>query len=52
MATSPDSLQNASSSSWIDKIIGFCLYNKLVVLLLVVFSVGWGLMTAPFDWDL
>ncbi len=40
------------SGSWIDRIIGFSLHNKLVVLLLVVFTVGWGLMTAPFDWEL
>ncbi len=48
----PDSPLNAPPPSWINKIIGFCLHNKLVVLLLVVFSVGWGLMSAPFDWDL
>ncbi len=52
MATKPDAPQNAASPSWIDKIIGFCLHNKLVVGLLVVFSVGWGLMSAPFDWEL
>ena len=52
MAISPDSPQDASSPSWIDKIIGFCLHNKLVVWLLVVVAIGWGLMTAPFDWDL
>ncbi len=36
----------------IDKVIRFCLENKLVVGLLVVMFVGWGLMVAPFDWDL
>jgi Cu(I)/Ag(I) efflux system membrane protein CusA/SilA len=35
-----------------DKIIYFCLNNKLVVALLVAFIVGWGAMVAPFDWEL
>ncbi len=38
--------------SIIDKIIRFCLENKLVVGLLVILFVGCGLMVAPFDWDL
>ena len=46
-ATSPD-----PRNSWIGRIIGFCLENKLVVGLFVVFAVSWGLMAAPFDWDL
>jgi hypothetical protein len=36
----------------IDKVIRFCLENKLVVGLLVIMFIGWGLMVAPFDWDL
>ncbi|MHC4424592.1 MAG: efflux RND transporter permease subunit [Planctomycetota bacterium] len=36
----------------IDKVIRFCLENKLVVGLLVIMFVGWGAMVAPFDWDL
>lgn len=31
-------------------IIWFCIHNKLVVALLVLATVGWGVMTAPFDW--
>jgi len=38
--------------SLIDKVIWFCLENKLIVLLLVIMFIGWGLMVAPFDWDL
>jgi Cu(I)/Ag(I) efflux system membrane protein CusA/SilA len=38
--------------SIIDKVIRFCLENKLVVGLLVLLFVGWGLRVAPFDWDL
>jgi len=36
----------------IDKVIRFSLENKLVVGLLVIAFIGWGLMVAPFDWDL
>ncbi len=38
--------------SILDRVIRFCLENKLVVGLLVVLFVGWGLRAAPFDWDL
>ncbi len=38
--------------SIIDKTIRFCIENKLVVLMFMVFTIGWGLMSAPFDWDL
>jgi len=34
------------------KLIRFCLENKLVVWLWVIFVVGWGVMVAPFDWDI
>ncbi len=36
----------------LNKSIKFFLENKLVTLLLVVLMVGWGLVTAPFDWEL
>ena len=36
----------------LDRIIRFCLENKLVVALGVLLVLGWGLMVAPFDWDL
>jgi Cu(I)/Ag(I) efflux system membrane protein CusA/SilA len=42
----------AQKQTPIDKVIRFCLENKLVVGLLVIMFVGWGLMVAPFDWDL
>jgi len=38
--------------SLIDKLIRFCLQKKIIVALFVVFMVLWGLITAPFDWDL
>ena len=33
------------------RLIGFCLDNKLIVVLLVILAVGWGVMVAPFDWS-
>ena len=35
----------------LNKIIRFFLENKLVTVLLLVVLVGWGLITAPFNWD-
>ncbi|PTX41712.1 Cu(I)/Ag(I) efflux system membrane protein CusA/SilA [Christiangramia gaetbulicola] len=34
-----------------NRIIKYFLYNRLVTVLLVLFLVGWGLVTAPFNWD-
>ncbi|QTD49604.1 efflux RND transporter permease subunit [Sulfidibacter corallicola] len=36
--------------SLMDKLIWFCLNNKLVVFLLLLFTVVWGILVAPFDW--
>ncbi|NLF30914.1 MAG: efflux RND transporter permease subunit [Planctomycetes bacterium] len=38
--------------SLIGRLLWFCLTNRLVVALLVLFIVGAGLYVAPFDWDL
>lgn len=32
-------------------LIHFCLNQKLVVLILLTFVIGWGMRVAPFDWD-
>jgi Cu(I)/Ag(I) efflux system membrane protein CusA/SilA len=37
--------------SFVDKVIRFCLENKLVVALIVLFFVGWGVIVTPFDWE-
>ncbi|MCP4378865.1 MAG: efflux RND transporter permease subunit, partial [bacterium] len=37
---------------FIAQIMRFCLTNKLVVALVVLFVLGWGLSVAPFDWNL
>jgi len=34
-----------------NKLIKYFLYNRLVTVMLLVFLIGWGLVTAPFDWD-
>lgn len=38
--------------SWVGRVLGFCIYNKLVVVLITAFIVAWGIFSAPFDWDL
>ncbi|MBS1257119.1 MAG: Multidrug resistance protein MdtC [Candidatus Scalindua arabica] len=38
--------------SFLDKIILFCLKNKLVVALMMFIIMGWGLLVAPFDWKI
>ncbi|MFC1737445.1 efflux RND transporter permease subunit [Planctomycetota bacterium] len=35
----------------LDRVIRFCLENKLVVALLLIMFVVWGIMAAPFDWE-
>ncbi|MHC4985570.1 MAG: efflux RND transporter permease subunit, partial [Planctomycetota bacterium] len=37
--------------SVIGKLLWWCLTNKLVIGLLVLFVIGWGLIVAPFDWE-
>jgi copper/silver efflux system protein len=39
------------SRSLLDGIIRFCLDNKLVVAMLVLAIIGWGVLVAPFDWE-
>jgi len=36
----------------IDTLIWWCLRNRLIIFILVVIAIGWGLVVAPFDWDL
>ena len=44
--------QTAEQKSLMGKLLLFCLTNKLVVGLLVLFTIVCGLIVAPFDWDL
>ncbi len=43
--------QTAEQKSFMGKILWFCLTNKLVIGLLVVFVIFWGIIVAPFDWE-
>jgi len=36
----------------VNGLIRFCLENKLIVLLVTLAVVAWGIVVAPFDWDL
>jgi len=36
----------------LDKIVRFCLENKLIVALILIVIIGWGVMVAPFDWQI
>ena len=38
--------------SFLERLIWFCLNQKLVVFLGLIMIMGWGLMVAPFKWDL
>jgi copper/silver efflux system protein len=38
--------------SFLDRIVRFCLENKLVVGLVVIAVIGWGVLVAPFDWEI
>ena len=45
-------LRDQASSNPINRLIRFCLENKLVVILFTAVLVVWGVMVAPFDWEL
>jgi Cu(I)/Ag(I) efflux system membrane protein CusA/SilA len=34
-----------------NRLIHFCLHQKLVLLIMLTFVVGWGIRVAPFDWN-
>ncbi len=43
-------MESSSRMSPLDRLLRFCLENKLVVTLFVLFVVAWGILVAPFDW--
>ena len=43
--------QTPEQKSFIGKLLWWCLNNKLPVILLMLFVIGWGVLVAPFDWD-
>jgi Cu(I)/Ag(I) efflux system membrane protein CusA/SilA len=44
--------QTPEQKSWMGRVLGFCIYNKLVVGLITLFIIGCGVFVAPFDWNL
>jgi Cu(I)/Ag(I) efflux system membrane protein CusA/SilA len=43
--------QTPEQKSLIGRLLGFCIYNKLIVGLITLFLVAWGIYVAPFDWE-
>ena len=43
---------SSGGDGMLDRLTRFCMQNKLVVGLLVLFSAFWGALVAPFDWQL
>lgn len=43
---------DSASKGFVNKVLRFCLENKLVVFLLTGFLIVWGTLHAPFDWDI
>ncbi len=41
-----------SGRGLLDRVIWYCLDNRLVVTLVTLTLIAWGIMVAPFDWDL
>ena len=45
-------IENNDQHTFFDKIIRFCLENKLVIFLLILLVIVWGVIVAPFDWKI
>ncbi|MFC1585157.1 efflux RND transporter permease subunit [Fibrobacterota bacterium] len=45
-------MSELNPKSLLDRLIGFCLQNKLVVTLLLLATLVTGILVAPFDWEL
>ncbi len=43
---------NGDRPTMLDRVIRFCLENKPVVALLLLFFIAWGIFTSPFDWEI
>ncbi len=50
--TPPVQSPEFSRPSPIDRVLRYCLENKLVVGLITLVVIAWGIMVAPFDWDI
>ncbi len=52
MEKSDDSVAIKDQSSFVARIVDFCLRQRLVVILLTLLVIGWGVFTAPFEWEI
>ena len=43
---------HSARASLLDRLIGSCLDNKLVVILVALAVIAWGVIVAPFDWHI
>ncbi|MBN1290242.1 MAG: efflux RND transporter permease subunit, partial [Candidatus Latescibacteria bacterium] len=44
--------KHEQKKNMLDNIIWWCLNNRLIVTIFLVFTIVWGLMVAPFDWNI
>ncbi|MCH9031237.1 MAG: efflux RND transporter permease subunit, partial [candidate division Zixibacteria bacterium] len=51
-STEKKELTENISSSLIERAVRFCLDNKLITLLATAVLITWGVVVAPFDWDI
>ena len=47
-----ENLKSQKPFSLIESVIGFCLKNRMIVFMMTIILIGWGLVVAPFDWQL
>ncbi len=47
-----DEIPPIEGESSLARLMRFCMTNRLMVVLALVFILGWGLMVAPFNWDI
>lgn len=52
MSNTPSDPLMAPPRSLVERVVAFCLMNKLVVGLLTLFFIFWGVLHAPFDWKI
>jgi len=47
----PNQQRIPAKLNFVDRVIKYCLDNKIVVGLALIAIIAWGIMVAPFDWD-
>ncbi len=50
--TEDKQIHKSVNPSILDRVIRYCLENKLVVILVMLVMISWGIMSAPFDWQI